>query len=99
MNEYELILTGFGLIVAITYYSFQIRNQNKTRQAQLFMRIYQDRNKHENMVRWFTLMNWTWEDYDDWLQKYDNAEPEIASLPYETRARSGSSPARVSFKR
>jgi len=30
MDEYELILTGFGLIVAITYYSFQIRNQNKT---------------------------------------------------------------------
>jgi len=36
----SIVLTGIGLIVAITYYSLQIRNQNTTRQAQLFMQLF-----------------------------------------------------------
>jgi hypothetical protein len=40
MVDYSLVLTGLGLIVAITYYSIQIRNQNRTRQAQMFMQMY-----------------------------------------------------------
>ena len=43
MVDYQSIstvLTGIGLIIALTYYGLQIRNQNRTRQAQLFMQLY-----------------------------------------------------------
>ena len=36
MVDYQavsIVLTGIGLIIALTYYALQIRNQNKTRTA------------------------------------------------------------------
>ena len=71
-------------MIALTYYALQIRNQNLTRRAQLFMQIYQTRNNHDNMVRWFELTSWEWEDLDDFVRKYrTDASPEIKALPYE----------------
>jgi len=87
MVDYQtisIVLTGIGLMIALTYYALQIRNQNLTRQTQLFMQIYQTRNKHDNMVRWFELTSWEWEDLDDFVRKYrTDASPEIKALPYE----------------
>jgi len=34
------VLTGIGIIVSILYYTSVLRNSNKTREAQLFMQIY-----------------------------------------------------------
>jgi hypothetical protein len=39
-QSFSTVLTGIGLIVALVYYGLQIRNQNRTRQAQLFMQFY-----------------------------------------------------------
>jgi hypothetical protein len=36
----SIVLTGLGLMIALTYYGLQIRNQNRARQAQLFMQMY-----------------------------------------------------------
>ena len=87
MVDYQtisVVLTGLGLMIALIYYALQIRNQNKTRQAQLFMQIYQTRNTHENMVRWFKLGTWKWNDFEDWRRKYGtDVDPEIQALPYE----------------
>ncbi len=87
MVDYQtlsIVLTGTGMIIALIYYALQIRNQNKTRQAQLFMQIYQSRNTHDNMVRWVELNSWEWEDTDDWMRKYGaEASSEIRALPYE----------------
>jgi len=87
MVDYQtisVVLTGLGLMIALIYYALQIRNQNKTRQAQLFMQIYQTRNTHENMVRWFKLDTWKWNDFEDWKRKYGaDVDPEIQALPYE----------------
>ena len=47
LDTLSIVLTGIGLIVAITYYALQIRNQTKTRQAQLFMQIYNRFNTRE----------------------------------------------------
>lgn len=42
MVDYQtisIVLTGIGIIVAITYYTLTLRNSNRTRRAQLFMQI------------------------------------------------------------
>ncbi len=67
----SMVLTGIGLIVAITYYSLQIRNQNTTRQAQLFMQTYNkftDREFQRNFQE--IVFQWEWDDYDDFWEKY-----------------------------
>jgi hypothetical protein len=43
----SLVFTGLGIIVAISYYTLTLRNANRTRQAQLFMQIYNRFNTPE----------------------------------------------------
>lgn len=38
---------ALGIIVALVYYTLTIRNQNRTRQAQLFMNIYSQMSTKE----------------------------------------------------
>jgi hypothetical protein len=65
------ILPVASLVVIGTYYSLQIRTQNKTRQAQLFMQLY-DRftstrfHRQGNAIRF----QWEWSDFDDFIEKY-----------------------------
>jgi hypothetical protein len=40
IQNLPVVLTGLGLIVAIMYYTLTLRNSTRTRQAQLFMQIY-----------------------------------------------------------
>ena len=63
-------MTGISLTIAAVYYSLQIKNQNKTRQAQLFMQIYEkwydpvfSRNTAE-------IRSWEWDDVDEFNSKY-----------------------------
>lgn len=74
MVDYQtisIVLTGIGMIIALTYYALQIRNQNRTRQAQLFMSVY---NNHISIPTMTILVEmmwlWGWEDFDDFRAKY-----------------------------
>ncbi len=58
----SIVLTGIGLIIALTYYSLQIRNQNKTRQAQLFMQIYNRWTDPTFQENYLEVTNREWED-------------------------------------
>ena len=69
----SIVLTGTGLIIALTYYTLTIRNQNKTRKTQLFMQIFQELNSKESGDMWVELMNAEIDDYDDFLRRYDSA--------------------------
>jgi hypothetical protein len=43
LAEYQtisIVLAGLGLIIALTYYSLQIKNQNLARKAQLYMQLF-----------------------------------------------------------
>jgi hypothetical protein len=43
MLDYQsisIVLTGIGMIIALTYYGFQIRNQNLARKAQLYIQLF-----------------------------------------------------------
>ena len=60
------ILPFVSIIIIGTYYSLQIRTQNKTRQAQLFMGIYNyftstKFHRQGNAIRY----QWEWSDFDD----------------------------------
>jgi hypothetical protein len=66
----SIILTGIGIIIAFGYYTLTVQNQNRTRQAQLFMQIYNrwtDTDFNENYIE---IINREWDDYDDYYRKY-----------------------------
>ena len=69
MVDYQtvsIVLTGIGLIIALTYYALQIRNQNRTRQAQLFMQIYNRFNEVELTSKYDEILLKTeWKDYEN----------------------------------
>jgi len=64
-----LILTGLGLTASITYYASVLRNQNKTRQAQLFIQICnQTLNNPAFMKGYYNIMENEWNDFDEYLE-------------------------------
>jgi len=66
----SIVLTSMSAIVAFTYYSLTLRNTNKTRQAQLFMQLYDTYRDKKFMEEWISIFTWSWEDYDDYWEKY-----------------------------
>jgi hypothetical protein len=76
MVDYQtisIVLTGIGIIIALAYYGLQIRNQNITRRAQLFMQIYQQMNSEESNRTWAEVMNLECNNYNEFLRKYDSS--------------------------
>jgi hypothetical protein len=66
-----IVLTGIGIIVSILYYTSVLRSQNTTREAQLFMTIYNNHIALPTQTIAVELMHqWDWEDYDDFMDKY-----------------------------
>jgi hypothetical protein len=62
----------FGVLAGFSYYVLTVRNTQKnqrqqleTRQAQLFMQLYQDLLSENNMRSLLDLLNMEWKDYDD----------------------------------
>jgi hypothetical protein len=68
-----LVLTGIGLIASILYYTMVLRNQNRTRQAQLFMQVY-NQYTMEKYKQWHEVSRWEWDDFDDFSDKYGDLE-------------------------
>ena len=64
-----LVLTGFGIIASILYYSNVLRNADQTRKTQMFMQLHQSKYQQNGLESIFRLMNLEWEDYDDYMKK------------------------------
>ena len=65
-------IPALGVIVALVYYTLTIRNQNRTRQAQLFMNIYnQSFANQEWLDAHMKVMRTHWESYEEYMQKID----------------------------
>jgi len=64
----SIVLTGIGLIIALTYYSLQIRNQNKTRQAQMLVQIYNKFTDVDFLDNYYTSMNLKPTNFEDYLE-------------------------------
>ena len=71
-----------SFIIALTYYILNIQNQRETRKTQLFTQIYRERYNPENIQRWWEMMSWEWEDYDDYYRKYGGfgLDPELSAI-------------------
>jgi hypothetical protein len=77
MVDYQavsIVLTGIGLIIALTYYALQIRNQNRTRTAQLLMQVYSRLDTPEKVRALQEVFLWEFKDFDEWREKYWNPE-------------------------
>jgi len=78
------VLTGIGIIASILYYTSVLRNANKTRelqlkaqehatetrQAQLFMQFYNKASTKEYMAIENNLIDWEFNNPQDFLEKY-----------------------------
>ncbi len=42
LQTLSLVLTGIGLIIALIYYTLTLRNTNRTRQADMLMRLHSE---------------------------------------------------------
>ena len=74
----SIVLTGLGIIGAILYYTLTLRNATKTRQAQLFMSIYNRFHEVEFWKHLRELQEWEWDSPEEYYEKYDS-NPEMAS--------------------
>ena len=71
------IVTIFGVIAGLAYYITTVKNQSRTRQAQLFMNIY---NQSLNNPEWRRASNnvngMSWSNLDEFLAIIDEDNPE-----------------------
>ena len=74
VDNLPLILTDLGLIASIIYYASVIRNQNKTREAQLFMQFVNPFLSGEKAEYWHEIREWDWSDYDDFMRIWSDPE-------------------------
>ena len=66
----SIVLAALSFILAATYYILNIQNQRETRQAQLFMNIYNNHTSFQNITILNEILQWEWEDLDDFFDKY-----------------------------
>jgi hypothetical protein len=64
------IVTIAGVVIGFTYYVIIIRSQNRTRQAQLFMQIYDHFREEKFMQDLSNILDLRWSDYNDFEEKY-----------------------------
>jgi len=76
--DISIIFAGLSIAASIVYYASVLRNQNKTRQTQLFMNIYNTySSKQYQKDRERILRNWEFEGYEDFFMKYGpEADPD-----------------------
>jgi len=71
LEQILYIIPIVALAASITYYAMVIRNQNKTRQTQLFMNLYQVyRNKEFRTIYNKLIFEMKWNSYEDYWEKY-----------------------------
>jgi hypothetical protein len=76
-----ILITGISLTVAAFYYIMTLRNQEKARQAQLFMQLYNRFQSIEFHRQFNKLLEWEFNDFEDFLNKYGRENnPEAYAL-------------------
>jgi hypothetical protein len=76
----SIVFTGLSVSLAAFYYINTLRNaqrtqqmQLETRQTQIFMQIFQQLNSEASMTTWAELHNLEFDDYEDFMRKYDSS--------------------------
>jgi hypothetical protein len=80
---YPMILSTIqtaSVVVGIIYYLTIMRNSQKARQAQMLMQLHESKYDPEGTLAYFTLLNATWEDFDDYFKRYSRIpDPEFTA--------------------
>jgi hypothetical protein len=83
ITETAAIIAAAGVLVGVIYYILDIRNQARTRQTDLVMRLYSQFNSLEFQKLWQEVLRREAKDYDDYLHKYGTAELWSVGLFFE----------------
>jgi hypothetical protein len=80
LQTISVLLAATSIVIAAIYYILVLRNTIRTRQAQLFMQIYEGYASEEVQKTYFQLLHFEWEDYADFERKYGSGDhPELAA--------------------
>ena len=80
LQTISVILAATSIVIAATYYIMVIGNTIRTRQAQLFMQIYQGYSSEKLQNTYYELLHFEWDDYADFERKYGSGDhPELAA--------------------
>ena len=83
LQSLSYIAAAIGVFTAVVYYVMNLRNQNRTRQAQLFMQVHARWADRDFIKGFFNILNvWEWKDFDDWNSKYGQRNNEEAFLTF-----------------
>jgi hypothetical protein len=81
-------LTLISIPVGVFYHIMTLRNQSRTRQAQLLMGLYEAYRNTESRLQSLELQNQEWTDYDDYFSKYGDVNNPEAWAKWEAKASS-----------
>jgi hypothetical protein len=80
------IVAIFGVIAGFTYYVMTVRNQNKARQAQLLMDLYESYRSTESRRQSLEIQSWEWKDPNEFFEKYSQYVNPDAWATWEAKA-------------
>ena len=80
------VIPLMSLVVVLAYYTLTIRNQNRTRQAQLLMNLYETYRSQESRLQSLEIQSWTWKNMDDFWDKYGQDKNPEAWAKWEAKA-------------
>lgn len=66
----SLVLTGIGLIIALFYYALTLQNTNRTRQADLLMRLHSEWGNQYHQDAVWNVLSLEFKDYNEFSNKY-----------------------------
>ena len=82
LEQVIFVVPVLALAASITYYAMAIRNQNKTRQTQLFLQLYNRLTDKQFYDEYIKEREQEWTDLDDYIEKY-GVGPSLFSLYLE----------------
>ena len=70
ITEISAMVAAAGVLVGVVYYILDMRNQARTRQTDLVMRLYSTYGSKDLQEAWATVRELEFKDYDDFIKKY-----------------------------
>jgi len=71
------MLAATGVLVAAIYYIISLRYNMKAREMEIFRLVTSDFSSEQGIQRYATMMNMEWKDYEDFMEKYGQSNPEM----------------------
>ena len=87
LQSFSYVAASMSVVVAAFYYALSLRNANRTRQTELFMKLYDRWNEKGFQKQWMDVVyQWGWKDYDDFEIKYGSGNTEAFSSSFSVSA-------------